>query len=107
MEGEPRNRVVQIAVRVSAQRWHLLASAANLAEQIRAQIQSLQIHFENKIIPITASVGVSALTPTESDDPEFLISSSDSALYEAKNRGRNQVRVYNNRKVQAHIGTPN
>ena len=81
--------------------------AANLAEKIRAQIESLKIHFENKTVPITASIGVSALTPKESDDPEFLISSSDSALYEAKNGGRNQVRVYKKRDVQAHIGTPN
>lgn len=42
---------------------------------------------------LTISLGV-ATYPADADDPAGLVRSADHALYEAKSRGRNQVRMY-------------
>jgi len=44
---------------------------------------------------LTVSVGV-ATCPADADSAEGLINNADSALYEAKKNGKNQVRIYAN-----------
>ncbi len=62
-----------------------------IAERIRLNISKLKIENEGKNISITVSVGVATLHSEES--LEKLIENSDKALYNAKNSGRNKVRV--------------
>jgi diguanylate cyclase (GGDEF)-like protein len=48
-------------------------------------------HIDSEYGTVTVSVGVSVIVPRSWETPETLVSGADSALYEAKNRGRNQV----------------
>lgn len=69
-----------------------LAGARQLAERIRAGIESLSIHPAGAGAPltVTASFGVAALPETASDE-ESLVRVADNALYEAKRAGGNRV----------------
>jgi urea transport system substrate-binding protein len=40
---------------------------------------------------VTVSIGVSSMVPSLSSSPEKLVAEADDALYQAKNKGRNQV----------------
>jgi len=66
-----------------------LAGAMDVAEKLRAAIESLVFEGEGYILHATASFGVATLDP-EVDDIDALITRADRALYEAKNTGRNR-----------------
>jgi diguanylate cyclase (GGDEF)-like protein len=69
-----------------------LEGATSIAEQIRRAVATLNIrHIDSEYGTVTVSVGVSVIVPRSWETPETLVSGADSALYEAKNRGRNQV----------------
>jgi diguanylate cyclase (GGDEF)-like protein len=63
--------------------------AMEIAERLRKVIEKLDIRFEGESIRVTASFGVSALTP--GCDKERLIKEADAMLYKAKANGRNVV----------------
>jgi diguanylate cyclase (GGDEF)-like protein len=64
-----------------------------MGETIRRAVEGLEIvHADGTRIPITVSVGVSAIRPG-SGDGAALIEAADLALYAAKRAGRNVVRV--------------
>ena len=49
--------------------------------------------------PLTISIGISSVLTTIGEKPlDKLIAEADDALYEAKNKGRNQVVVYIEKK---------
>ncbi|HYN02579.1 MAG TPA: GGDEF domain-containing protein, partial [Vicinamibacteria bacterium] len=60
------------------------------AERLRSALQKHRFVFEGARIPLTASFGV-AIWPGDGKEPEALLSSSDRALYAAKQTGRNRV----------------
>jgi diguanylate cyclase (GGDEF)-like protein len=60
------------------------------AERLRSALERHRFVFEGARIPLTASLGV-AVWPTDGREPEVLLSSSDRALYAAKQAGRNRV----------------
>jgi diguanylate cyclase (GGDEF)-like protein len=60
------------------------------AEQIRLAVQTSHMQDGEKAMKITASFGVASGFPT---DAEALVDASDTALYRAKNNGRNCVMV--------------
>lgn len=70
-----------------------LDHAAQLAEQMRAAIETLQIDhacsFTSEVV--TVSMGVASMIPKRDALPSVLIAASDTALYEAKQTGRNRV----------------
>ena len=66
-------------------------AAYHLADRLRANIAKHKIIYENKVIQITVSMGLSHLSE-EDKDIETIVKRSDDALYEAKENGRNQVR---------------
>jgi diguanylate cyclase (GGDEF)-like protein len=68
---------------------HTLEEAVAVAERVRRQIESAPIAGVN----ITASLGVSTY-PDHATDAAQLIRCADVALYDAKNKGRNLVRIY-------------
>lgn len=65
--------------------------ALKVAELIRSKIEQLVITVESTTINVTVSIGVSTLIINDSVSNEQLFSSADKALYQAKERGRNQV----------------
>jgi diguanylate cyclase (GGDEF)-like protein len=67
-------------------------TAMRLAERMREQIAELQVPYHGKMISITTSIGVTNSYPN-ANTPEDLISLADKALYQAKNDGRNLVRL--------------
>jgi two-component system cell cycle response regulator len=60
------------------------------AERLRSALEKHRFVFEGARIPLTASLGV-AVWPVDGREPEALLSSSDRALYAAKQAGRNRV----------------
>lgn len=68
-----------------------------VAEEIRQAIVNLQIpHARSKIYPyVTLSLGVASMIPDFNFTPSQLIYQADRALYLSKEKGRNQVNVYN------------
>ena len=66
--------------------------AGQLAERLRQRLEERAIGANSKHPGITVSIGVSAFPDTGSD-PEDLIRHADSAMYKAKQAGRNQVMV--------------
>ncbi|WP_193178430.1 PleD family two-component system response regulator [Oricola nitratireducens] len=67
--------------------------AAEVAERLRAQIESDGFAIDNgaQTIDVTVSVGVASLIRREGEDAKTLLKRADKALYEAKSTGRNRV----------------
>lgn len=67
-----------------------LQGAEEVAERIRQSIAKNTIHYQDRTISVTASIGVAVI---DGDDARYedLISNADLALYEAKSAGRNRV----------------
>jgi len=67
-----------------------LENAWQVAERIRRAIEQLRPLYEHKQIAVSASLGCASMQPEDSQ--QDLIQRVDTALYLAKNSGRNQVR---------------
>lgn len=63
-----------------------------LAEHVHRAILDEQIvHADSAFGLVTVSIGCCSLVPAARNDPSMLISGADTALYEAKHKGRNRV----------------
>jgi diguanylate cyclase (GGDEF)-like protein len=62
-----------------------------VAETLRREIESNGIPWNDEILRLTASFGITSITPGEMD-PLAAIARADEALYRAKQDGRNCVR---------------
>lgn len=67
-----------------------VSACRELAERIRAHIAGRPIHIRNGSIQVTISIGVAASSEGMFSS-ELLLQSADSALYRAKDSGRNRV----------------
>lgn len=70
--------------------------AKQLAEKLRKRVEQQQIPHKYSVTSacITISLGIACLKPQEGQLFEQLISQADSALYQAKDEGRNQTRIF-------------
>lgn len=77
-----------------------LKEVAECAERIQKTIEQTPFPYGDKqpLGKVTASLGV-AVFPQHAGSPEQLLKNADEALYQAKQSGRNQVKVYS--KVEA------
>lgn len=69
-----------------------LKRAYEMAEKIREKVASLDIVFAGKSISITISLGVACITSDDSSND--LVEHADTALYVAKNNGRDRTECY-------------
>jgi two-component system cell cycle response regulator len=67
-----------------------LDGARVTAEKVRRIVETMQVKFDQTVIPCTVSLGVTATDGTESAGTE-LYKRGDANLYTAKNSGRNRV----------------
>ena len=65
------------------------AHAEPVADKLRQAIAATEFHFRGKRVPITASCGLTESRP--GDDAQSLFQRADTALYRAKENGRNRV----------------
>lgn len=66
-----------------------LDQACQIADRLRRTLATVTILAKNARVPITVSVGVAALDPAAPAGLDDLIATADTALYRAKNTGRN------------------
>ncbi|MBA6303359.1 GGDEF domain-containing protein [Colwellia sp. MB02u-14] len=66
--------------------------ALAFAEELRESIANCQINYNNTIIKLTISCGISTYLQQKNVQLEHLFTAADKALYQAKNNGRNQVK---------------
>jgi two-component system cell cycle response regulator len=69
-----------------------LKDATNLAERIRAAVESHAFIYEGKKLPVTTSMGVAEMR-ADTENGQALMKTADKALYQAKQTGRNKVVV--------------
>ena len=72
--------------------------AIEAAERIRSAIQNTSFDMDGNQIKSTASIGI-ATFPTHADNINELLRLADLSLYESKQKGRNQVTLYNDEMI--------
>ncbi len=70
-----------------------LKTAYEISERIRKAMQNMVVYFEDHQITCTLSLGIAQLDKHTANTTEQIINQADSALYEAKEKGRNQTVV--------------
>jgi len=67
--------------------------ALKVAEEIRQNVEKLQLEHPQSNVSdfVTLSLGVAYLIPSQDNSQELLLANADKALYEAKQKGRNQA----------------
>lgn len=80
-------------------------NALKMAEKIRQKIENMTIKYGEHSISFTASLGVACQIPENGSTEISLIHKADTALYRAKNKGRNRVELAPKEAVVRHIST--
>jgi diguanylate cyclase (GGDEF)-like protein len=65
--------------------------ARSIAERFRKDVEEAGFQWENELLKLTVSIGISQYIPGET--PDRWISRADAAMYRAKQRGRNQTEL--------------
>jgi len=75
---------------------------SRLAQMILTSVQEPML-IENETFNLTCSIGIS-MYPNDSKKPQEILSHADSAMYQAKESGRNKIMFYNNSNVEKNDG---
>jgi diguanylate cyclase (GGDEF)-like protein len=90
-------RADDLAVRYGGEEFLLilsgtdLVSAEQIARRVLEAVHGLALPMPDPAQHITVSIGVASLVPGPEGDFDILLQRADAALYQAKQRGRNQV----------------
>jgi diguanylate cyclase (GGDEF) domain len=93
------SRAIDIPARLGGEEFAILLpnttqnEAMTVAERLRKQVADISIAHEKGAVRITISIGGVALSTDEVDN-DVILSRADTALYEAKDAGRNQCRWF-------------
>lgn len=71
-----------------------LSGASIIAENIRSGLEKSRFRKGAETVRVTVSIGVASLLRHRPDSPQQLLDYADSALYRAKDTGRNRVCLY-------------
>ncbi|HOW81777.1 MAG TPA: sensor domain-containing diguanylate cyclase [Spirochaetota bacterium] len=71
-----------------------LADAIGVASRLRKEVEAHEFTGQNDPLHVTISLGIAQYDPERDKDKSDLISRADTALYRAKNAGRNRVAAY-------------
>ena len=69
-------------------------SATAVCERIRRAVEQCAFKFNGQIIPVTISLGLCYEIEREGKTLDSLIRKADTALYKAKNGGRNRIEIF-------------
>ena len=69
------------------------SEAATVARRMLATVQSMQFTWDGRIYPLTASIGIVPITENTRQS-KLAMSQADTALYAAKEAGRNRLHIY-------------
>jgi len=69
-------------------------AAHQFAERVRSAVERFAFTFQGQRMPVTVSVGISAMPESQALTAEALVDAADKALYAAKSGGRNRVCVH-------------
>ena len=73
------------------------ADAIKIAERLRGHVEDLAVPVDDRpdapLVQVTISIGVTAIDRGETHELTDLLAAADSALYHAKQSGRNRVAV--------------
>ena len=75
-----------------------ISDALEVADLFRAEVQRFRFKWEDRIFAIGMSVGMVAIN-RDSGTAASLLSAADAACYVAKDRGRNQIHLYESRDI--------
>jgi diguanylate cyclase (GGDEF)-like protein len=81
-----------------------LDKARQIAEAIRDDVEQYRFEWEGKVFQLGGSIGLIRIDPAT--DVTSVLKSADTACYQAKARGRNQVCVYDSNAHEGHDGIP-
>ncbi|HQT00747.1 MAG: GGDEF domain-containing protein [Hydrogenophilales bacterium 16-64-46] len=76
----------------------ILEDAIQVADLFRAEVQRFRFKWGDRIFAVGISVGMVAIT-RDSGTAANLLSAADAACYVAKDRGRNQIHIYESRDL--------
>ncbi len=71
-----------------------IGGAANVAERFRKSVESHNFPYDGKPLRITASIGLASYPADDIKNEMDLLKAADTALYRAKNTGKNRVVVH-------------
>lgn len=92
-------RATDLAARYGGEEFAILLpetdqkSALRVAERYRSEVQKLSFKFDSKDVSITISLGVAALPENHTTGLEDFLRKADTALYAAKETGKNMTAV--------------
>ncbi len=69
------------------------SDAKETAQRVLDAVSGTEVHYENRIIRFTTSIGIAQVND-KSDSLEELMRCSDEALYKAKHNGRNRMEIW-------------
>ncbi len=70
--------------------------AMECAERLRTMVERYDFPGQDKVLKVTVSIGAASLHHSQAQTATDLIKSADSALYKAKNSGRNKTCLFGN-----------
>ncbi|HNW35551.1 MAG TPA: diguanylate cyclase [Candidatus Ozemobacteraceae bacterium] len=77
-----------------------LAGASLFADRVRSAVEGSPVQAEGKTLPVTISIGVACTLVTSCEKTSDLIAAADTALYAAKDAGRNQVKTFESEHLE-------